>query len=60
MCRQVMKWSYSGLSLAGVIGADDVAATIGTVPHEILCRTGSRIVRSYDAAGFPESDAETS
>jgi hypothetical protein len=30
------------------------------VPHEILCRTGSRIVRSYDAGGgAPESDAET-
>lgn len=40
------------------IGADDVAETIGTVPHEILCRTGSRIVRSYDAVeptvGHPE------
>ncbi|MDA1094986.1 MAG: alanine racemase [Acidobacteria bacterium] len=32
------------------IGADEVAATIGTVPHEILCRTGSRIVRTYEAA----------
>ena len=30
------------------IGADEVATTIGTVPHEILCRTGSRIVRTYD------------
>ena len=30
------------------IGVDEVAAALGTVPHEILCRTGSRISRSYD------------
>jgi alanine racemase len=49
-----------GSQSGGMIGADEVAATIGTVPHEILCRTGSRIVRSYDAGGgAPESDAET-
>jgi alanine racemase len=35
------------------IGAGEVAATIGTVPHEILCRTGSRIVRTYEAAPIP-------
>ena len=29
------------------IGAGEVAAALGTVPHEILCRTGSRIVRTY-------------
>ena len=34
------------------IGADDVATEIGTVPHEILCRTGSRIERVY-APGRP-------
>ena len=34
---------------AGVsIDVGEVAAAIGTVPHEILCRTGSRIVRTYE------------
>lgn len=31
------------------IDAGDMAAAIGTVPHEVLCRIGSRIVRTYDA-----------
>ena len=31
-----------------LIGAVDVARTIGTVPHEILCRIGSRIERTYN------------
>ena len=30
------------------IGVDEVAEVLGTVPQEILCRTGSRISRSYD------------
>ena len=30
------------------IGVGEVARWIGTVPHEILCRTGSRIERVYD------------
>ena len=30
------------------IDAGEVAEAIGTVPHEILCRTGSRIIRTYD------------
>ena len=29
------------------IGVEDVAAAIGTVPYEIFCRTGSRIIRRY-------------
>ena len=29
------------------IGAGEIAAALGTVPHEVLCRTGSRIVRTY-------------
>ncbi len=37
-----------GAQAGDSIGADEVATTIGTVPHEILCRTGSRIVRTYD------------
>ena len=35
------------------IGVEDVAAAIGTVPYEILCRTGSRIVRSYEGGPDP-------
>ena len=31
-----------------VIGACDVAGAIGTVPHEILCRIGARIERTYN------------
>ena len=31
-----------------VIGARDVARAIGTVPHEILCRIGARIERTYN------------
>ena len=29
------------------IGAAEVAEWVGTVPHEVLCRTGSRIARVY-------------
>jgi alanine racemase len=32
------------------IDVGEVAAAIGTVPHEILCRTGSRIIRTYGSA----------
>jgi alanine racemase len=39
----VLLGSQSGAS----IDVTEVAATVGTVPHEILCRTGSRIVRTY-------------
>lgn len=35
------------------IGAGDIAAALGTVPHEILCRTGSRIVRTYAGRASP-------
>ncbi len=31
------------------IDACEMAATIGTVPHEILCRAGSRIERIYNS-----------
>ena len=34
------------------IDAGEIAAALGTVPHEVLCRTGSRIVRAY--AGRPD------
>lgn len=32
------------------IGVGEVAEWLGTVPHEILCRTGSRIARVYTGA----------
>lgn len=32
------------------ITAREVAATIGTIPWEVVCRLGSRIVRSYEPA----------
>ena len=35
------------------IGAGDIAAALGTVPHEVLCRTGSRIVRTYAGRASP-------
>ena len=31
------------------ITAREIAATIGTIPWEVVCRLGSRIVRSYEA-----------
>ena len=34
------------------IDAGEIAVALGTVPHEVLCRTGSRIVRTY--AGRPD------
>ncbi len=37
-----------GTQAEASIDVGEVAAAIGTVPHEILCRTGSRIVRTYD------------
>jgi alanine racemase len=30
------------------IDAREIAASVGTVPHEILCRIGSRIQRTYN------------
>jgi len=33
---------------AELLGACDVAGAIGTVPHEILCRIGARIERTYN------------
>lgn len=39
------------------IDAADMAATIGTVPHEILCRTGSRITRLYGSKAGPQLPA---
>ena len=39
------------------IGVGEVARWIGTVPHEILCRTGSRIERVYSGADAGEPAA---
>ena len=30
------------------IGVREMAAAIGTIPYELLCRVGSRIERLYD------------
>ena len=38
------------------IDAAEMAGWIGTVPHEILCRTGSRIQRVY-AGGDPDESS---
>ena len=46
-----------GTQAGASIDAGEVAEAIGTVPHEILCRTGSRIVRTYDAEPDRESTA---
>ena len=42
--------------IIGSLGDDcidvrEMAATIGTIPHEILCRIGSRVVRIYSGGG---------
>jgi alanine racemase len=29
------------------LDAREVASTIGTIPYEVLCRLGSRVVREY-------------
>ena len=47
-----------GTQAGASIDAGEVAAAIGTVPHEILCRTGSRIVRTYDRAPRRESSPD--
>ena len=42
-----------GAQCGARIDAREIAAALGTVPHEILCRTGSRIVRTYRRSGPP-------
>jgi len=42
-----------GEQAGGVIDAREMAATIGTIPYEILCRLGSRIQRVYTGPGLP-------
>lgn len=39
------------------IGAGEIAAELGTVPHEVLCRTGSRIVRTYAGGADPARES---
>ena len=36
------------------IDAREIAASVGTVPHEILCRIGSRIERTYSREAIKE------
>jgi alanine racemase len=39
---------FLGSQGAQVIDAREMAAWIGTIPYEILCRLGSRVERRYD------------
>ena len=34
------------------IGMREIAAAIGTIPYELLCRVGTRIERQYGASGM--------
>tara|TARA_Y100001960_G_scaffold194768_1_gene203889 strand:+ start:261 stop:458 length:198 start_codon:yes stop_codon:yes gene_type:complete len=36
------------------IDAREIASSVGTVPHEILCRIGSRIERTYNRETMTE------
>ena len=36
------------------IDAREMAASIGTIPWEIVCRLGTRVERQYEGAGWPE------
>ena len=36
------------------IDAREIASAVGTVPHEILCRIGSRIERTYNRETMTE------
>jgi len=33
---------------AASIGTREMAATVGTIPYELLCRVGARIQRVYE------------
>ena len=39
---------FLGSQGAQLIDAREMAAWIGTIPYEILCRLGSRVERKYD------------
>jgi alanine racemase len=41
------------------IDAREVAAAVGTIPWEIVCRLGTRIERQYTADGEPRSNGDT-
>ena len=62
MCMEMMTIDVTGLPVAPgddvvILGeqggeridACDMAAALGTVPHEILCRAGTRVERIYDS-----------
>jgi len=40
-----------GSQLGNTVDAKELAEVIGTVPHEVLCRTGTRIARTYTGEG---------
>jgi alanine racemase len=37
------------------VGVREIAASIGTIPYELLCRVGTRIERVYESRGIGES-----
>ena len=37
------------------IGVREIAASIGTIPYELLCRVGTRIERQYESQQPPRS-----
>jgi alanine racemase len=39
-----------------LLGVEEVAAAAGTIPHEILCRVGSRVPRRYLSDGFEQTE----
>jgi alanine racemase len=41
----------------GAIGVRELAAAIGTIPYELLCRVGSRIERLYDTAAGQDPES---
>ena len=45
------RWCSSATQGGECITVAEMAAAIGTIPYEILCRIGSRIERIYDGAG---------
>ena len=42
-----------------MIGVREIAASIGTIPYELLCRVGARIQRKYELKSAPNREART-
>ena len=46
---EVVFLGSQGIESWQTIGAREMAAWIGTIPYEVLCRLGARVARRYDA-----------